>query len=56
MWMIAELHGNQPRVFLSVGGQLGWKQSGWKHNGWTEVIVMDGNEDDIDHRRLCCIY
>jgi len=22
---------------LSVGGQLGWKQSRWKKNGWTKV-------------------
>jgi len=57
LWMIAKLHGNQPRMYLSMGGQLGWKQSGWKQNGWTEVkTVMDESEDAIGCRRPCHIY
>jgi len=36
-WKIAKLHGNQPRVCLSMGGWLRWKHLGWKQNSWIEV-------------------
>ena len=53
--MIAELHGNQPRIFACEGPaqtEANWMEA----DGWTEVIVTDESEDAISCGGLCCIY